>query len=240
MKNILLLSTISIATLLGFNSCKTVYEPNAVNVPLLNNHGEFRAYVDPSNVQVAYAITDHIGIMANGMRVTAETDNNTISGRGGLVEIGMGYFKPVNGFIFETYAGGGMGMVKFSENRQEGNTTVVRNFSADGMRFFIQPSFGYAGKYFEAALTPRFCVGKYNNVQTNYTMQEQIDGKFYNINQPTWAFIEPALTLRGGYKWVKVQAQFGFSQNLNSQQLSYKSSFLNIGLVFDLNRSQEE
>lgn len=240
MKHTLLYSAISLGTLLGFNSCKTVYEPNALNTPLFNNHGEFRAYVDPSNVQLAYALTDHIGIMANGFRVTAETDNNTISGSGGLVEFGLGYYKPMNGFIFETYAGGGMGKVKFSENRQENNTTVVRNFSSDGMRFFIQPSFGYAGKYFEAAVTPRFCLGKYNNVQTNYTMQEQIDGKFYNINDPVWAFIEPALTLRGGYKWVKVQAQFGFSQKLNTQELSYKSSFVNLGLVFDINRSQEE
>ena len=240
MKNNLLFSAICIGALLGFNSCKTVYQPNTVNTPLFNNHGEFRAYVDPSNVHLAYAITDHIGVMANGFRVSEGTDNNSIRGNGGLVEIGMGYYRPVNGFIFETYAGGGMGKVKFTEVRQEGSTTVVRNFSADGSRFFVQPSFGYAGKYFEAALTPRFAIGKFNNVQTNYTTQEQIDGKFYNVNEPMWCFIEPALTLRGGYKWVKLQAQFGFSQKLNSQQLSYKSSFLNLGLIFDINRAQEE
>lgn len=240
MKKILLFSTLSIVALSGLNSCKTVYEPNAINTPLMNNHGEFRAYVDPSNVQLAYAVTDHIGIMANGFRVTAQTDNNSINGRGGMVEFGLGYFRPANGFIFETYAGGGMGKVRFSENRQENNTTVTRNFSADGMRFFIQPSFGYSGRFFEAALTPRFCMGKYSNVQTNYTQQEQVDGKFYNVNQPLWAFLEPALTVRGGYKWIKLQAQFGFSQKLNSQQLSYKSSFVNVGLVFDINRSQEE
>ncbi|MDQ3111105.1 MAG: hypothetical protein M3R17_14525 [Bacteroidota bacterium] len=240
MKNSLLLSAITIGIALGFNSCKTVYEPNTLNTPLFNNHGEFRAYVDPTNVQLAYAITDHIGVMANGYRVTAQTDNNTISGNGGLVEFGLGYFRPVNGFILETYAGGGFGHVKFSENRQENNTTVVRNYSADGMRFFIQPSFGYAGRFFEAAVTPRFCLGKYSNIQTNYTTQEQIDGKFYNINEPLWAFIEPAVTLRGGYKWIKLQAQFGISQKLNGQPLSYKSSFVNIGLTFDLNRSREE
>jgi hypothetical protein len=240
MKRILLFSAIVTVTLSGLNSCKTVYEPNTINTPLLNNHGEFRAYVDPSNVHLSYAITDHIGIMANGFRVSEGTDNNSIRGNGGLAEIGMGYFRPMDGFIFETYAGGGIGRVKFTEIRQEGNSSVVRNFSAEGTRFFVQPSFGYAGKYFEAAITPRLVMGKYNNVQTNYTTQEQIDGKFYNVNQPVWAFIEPALTLRGGYKWVKLQAQFGFSQKLNSQQLSYKSSFLNLGLIFDINRSQEE
>jgi hypothetical protein len=196
--------------------------------------------VDPSNVQLAYAITDHVGVMANGFRVNTQTENNNIRGNGGLVELGIGYFTPANGFIFEAYGGAGIGMVKFSETKQENNTTVVRNFSADGMRFFVQPSFGYAGKYFEAALTPRFAFGKYNNIQTNYTEQEQIDGKFHNVGQPMWSFIEPALTVRGGYKWVKLQAQFGFSQKLNSQALSYKSSFLNVGLVFDINRSMEE
>jgi hypothetical protein len=240
MKSKLLLCAITTGILFALNSCKTVYEPNTINTPLLNNHGEFRAYADPSNLHLAYALTDHIGIMANGFRTSVTTDNNNISGNGGLVEFGLGYFRPVNGFIFETYAGGGMGRVKFTEIKQENNTTVVRNFSADGTRFFLQPSFGYAGKYFEAAITPRFCMGKYNNVQTTYTEKEQIDGKFYNVNEPLWTFVEPALTLRGGYKWVKVQAQFGFSQKLNTQQLSYKSSFLNVGLIFDLNRFREE
>lgn len=138
--------------------------------------------------------------MANGFRVTAQTDNNSINGSGGLVEFGLGYFRPANGFILEKYAGGGMGKLKFSETSQENNTTVVRNYSADGMRFFIQPSFDYSGKFFEAAITPRFCVGKYSNIKTNYTTQEQIEGKSYNINEPLWAFIEPAVAIRGGYK----------------------------------------
>jgi hypothetical protein len=224
---------------LGFISCKTVYEPNTLNVPLFNNHYEFRAYADPSNVHLAYAITDHIGVMANGFFVK-EGDDNGLHGSGNLFEAGFGYYRPVNGFIFETYAGAGRGMVKFSEPRQENNTTTIRNFSAQGTRFFIQPSFGYGNKFFEAALTPRFVAGKYDNVQTNYTTQEQIDGKFYQVDQPVWTFIEPALTVRGGYRWIKVQAQFGFSEKLNSEQLSYKSSFMNFGVIIDINRVTEE
>lgn len=224
---------------LAFTSCKTVYQPNAVNTPLFNNAGEARATVDAQNVQLAYAITDHAGVMVNGFRVKENSDDNTIKGSGGLVEVGLGYYTRIHPFIFETYIGGGMGGVKFSELRTENNETTQYSFEATGMRFFVQPSFGLGTRFFDVALTPRFVMGKYNNVTTNYSMQDQIDGKFYQVDRPLWTFIEPALTVRGGYQWIKLQVQFGLSQKLNSEALSYKDSFLNVGLSFNINRIYE-
>ncbi|HTF05339.1 MAG TPA: hypothetical protein VK826_15020 [Bacteroidia bacterium] len=222
-----------------FPSCKSVYHPNAVNTPLFNNAGEIRATVDPGNVQLAYAVTDHAGIMLNGFRVKENTEDNAIRGRGGLVEVGFGYYTRFRPFVFETYIGGGMGMVHFDETRQENNTTTIRSFEARGTRFFVQPSFGYTSRFFDVALTPRFVFGKYSNIVTNYSTQEQIDGKFYAIDRPLWAFIEPALTVRGGYQWIKLQVQFGISQKLNSEALSYKDTFLNVGLSFNINHIYE-
>lgn len=222
-----------------FTSCKTVYQPNAINTPLFNNAGEFRATVDPANVQLAYAVSDHGGIMVNGFRVKENTEDNNIRGKGGLVEVGFGYYTRFRPFVFETYFGGGLGAVHFDETRQENNTTTVRNFDANGMRFFIQPSFGLTSRYFDVAITPRFVMGKYYNVVTNYSTQEQIDGHFYAVDRPFWMFIEPALTVRGGYEWIKLQVQFGLSQKINNEALSYKDSFLNVGLSFNINHDYD-
>lgn len=222
-------------------SCKTVYQPNAINTPLLNNEGEVRVSVDQQNIQAAYAITDHAGVMLNGFYVKEKSDNNTIQGSGGLVEVGFGYFTRVRPFIFETYVGGGMGSVQFSEEKMDNNNQMQRyTFDARGMRFFVQPSFGLGTRFFDVALTPRFVVGKYNSVNTNYSTQDQIDGKFYQIDQPVWSFIEPAITVRGGYQWIKLQAQFGLAQKLNSEPLSYKDSFVNVGISVNLFRIYED
>lgn len=228
-----------LALVLGFSSCKTVYEPNAINTPMLKNKGEFRLYAGTTDLQASYAVTDHVGVMLNGFHVSEKSDNNVIHGSGGLIEGGIGYFTSLQPLLFEVYAGGGRGGVSFSETRTENGVQTVREFSADGTRFFLQPGLGLTTQYFDLGITPRFVVGKYDNVITNYSTQDQIDGHFYQVDQPTWAFIEPAFTVRGGYRFVKLQLQYGFSSKLNSQALSYKSSFLNVGLSFDLNRNWE-
>jgi hypothetical protein len=226
---------------LFFTSCKSVYQPNAINTPLLNNAGEIRATVDPQNVQLAYAITDHAGVMLNGFYVKENSENNAIKGTGGLVEVGFGYFTRVRPFIFETYIGGGLGSVQFNETRvDDNNQTNVYRFEAQGMRFFVQPSFGLGTRFFDVAITPRFVLGKYSSVSTNYSTDDQIDGRFYQIDRPLWSFIEPAITIRGGYQWIKLQAQFGLSQKLNSEPLSYKDSFVNVGISFNLFRNYDE
>jgi hypothetical protein len=224
---------------LAFTSCKTVYHPNAVNTPLFNNAGEARVTVDPSNAQVAYAITDHAAVMVNGFWVKENSENNAIRGKGGLVEAGFGYYTRFSPFVFETFVGGGLGGVHFSETREENNTMNTYTFDATGMRFFVQPSFGLSSRFFDVAITPRFVMGKYSNVTTNYSTEDQMNGRFYQVDRPLWAFIEPALTVRGGYQWIKLQVQFGLSQKLNSEALSYKDSFLNVGLSFNINRNYD-
>lgn len=224
---------------IAFTSCKSVYQPNAVNTPLFNNAGEARISVDPSNLQLAYAVTDHAGVMLNGFHVKENTEDNSIRGKGGLIEAGFGYYTRFRPFVFETYVGGGLGNVHFTETRQDDNGPNTYTFDANGMRFFVQPSFGLTSRFFDVAITPRFVMGKYYNVATNYSTQDQIDGRFYQVDRPMWTFIEPALTVRGGYQWIKLQVQFGLSQKLNSEPLSYKDSFLNVGLSFNLNRDYE-
>ncbi len=224
---------------LAITSCKSVYHPNAVNTPLFNNEGEVRVNIDPANVQLAYAVTDNAGVMLNGFRVKENSDDNRIQGKGGLVELGLGCYKRTRPFVFEAYLGAGLGTVHFNETRQEDGVNKTYSFDANASRYFIQPSVGITTRFFDLAFTPRCVAGQYFNVRTNYSAKDQIDGKFYNVGRPLWMFVEPAITARAGYKWVKLQVQYGWSHKLNPEPLSYKDSFFNIGLSFNLGRVYE-
>ncbi len=223
-----------------FPSCRTLYKPNAVNVPMLQEKREAKIYVGNNNLQVAYAVTNHVGLMLNGYYEAGKVNHDNgdyIKTKGYLGEIGAGYFMPFqNKALFEVYAGGGMGQVSISE-RATGSDGIAMNkyFDGNAYKMFIQPTYGYVGKFFEVGLTPRFTFVKYSNLNIrNYTQSEQQDYTYYQLNQPTWVFFEPALTLRGGYKWVKLQFQVGRSIKLNSDKLNYDGNLINGGVVIDI------
>src|SRR5688500_10546599 len=84
------------ATLAVFSSCSTtLYVANTVNAPLLKEKGEIKLNIDQNNIQAAVAVSDHLGIMANGFYRSYEGGNN-YEHKGGLGEIGVGYFKTLN------------------------------------------------------------------------------------------------------------------------------------------------
>ena len=47
---------------------------------------------------------------------------------------------------------------------------------------------------------------------------------------------ELALTLRGGYDFLKVQAQFGYSYNLTNSNFKQDEEILSIGVVYTFRR----
>ncbi len=224
------------------SSCnKRIYVPNQVNVPLLKEKYEFKGSITPTNLQGAFAITDNIGIMANGQYHWGWdyadptnsydddglfSDNNT---RGGLIEGAVGFFKPIGPgkkAVFDVYAGYGSGHFKTlsgdykSDNDGTGNINlndyVIKNrFS----KVFIQPSFGLAHRVVEAAFSSRFSFVNFYNSSIGvkaFENNEAEQNKFMRIHDKTVVFYEPAFTVRVGFKYVKFQAQLLFSTPLNN------------------------
>ncbi|MDQ3047730.1 MAG: hypothetical protein M3R27_09300 [Bacteroidota bacterium] len=231
---------ITICIVFCFPSCRSVYKPNAVNVPLLKEKGEAKFYLSNNNLQVAYAISSNTGLMLNGYYEKHQEDFNNddyIQNRGILGEAGAGLFKTYeNKLTVECYGGAGYGKLKIRErDTDENEVAIQKDFSADAYKLFIQPSAGYAGRIFEIAITPRFSAIKYANVaSSNYTIQENNEYYFENMEKPLWLFAEPALTLRGGFKWFKLQVQVGRSFRLNEKKLNNNGSLLNAGVVIDI------
>lgn len=228
---------VPLVMLLG--ACNAVYAPNTVNTPLFRQRGELHAHVDKRNLQVAYAVTDHAGVMLNGYYRAEEHANEDGSSdeSGWLVEAGGGYYRNVTRpwLTFETYAGVGLGHVDL-QHRPNGEPT--KSFVTDGVRAFLQPSFGFTTDYVDGAISLRGATVWYYDTRTRYwTTEELFENDLGNIDVGTWVFLEPALTLRAGYKWIRVQLQIGKSYKLNSRDLSRDDNLNSIGISIDVIRA---
>jgi hypothetical protein len=217
---------------LFFYSCRTVYAPNALNVPLLQEKGELKATIATNNVQLATAVTDHVGVMVNGYLNAYTSDDKALKNNGKGAEIGVGYFGHTDQRItYEAYGGAGLYNVRIKE---ENNT---KTFDADAVKYFVQPAVGWVNQYFEVAFSPRLTVVKYASPDiVGYSTQEQTENYFNIVDQKAHAFLEPTITVRGGYRFVKIQAQFGRSFKLSKNDINFDDGIGSIGLIFDIAR----
>lgn len=240
---------IFIAFLFTLQSCEIMYYPNMQNVPLFKEKKEIKVTGSISNLQAAYSVTDHIGVLANaqfGMNewsadgITFNQNNDLVdadykfTSSRNFYEAGIGYFKPVstNG-IFEIYGGAGMGFVKFGRESKEESTGVVLNnyfFNANSTRFFIQPNIGYTNEVVDIAFSSRISGMKFSNIKTDFSEQTLIDNELKSVNKPLFLFIEPAITVRAGWKYVKFHTQFMYTHKLNSDKLNYLPFSFNAGI----------
>ena len=234
----LFLPAISLALL---SSCATtMYTTNAVNVPLLKERGEVKVNVTQNDLQAAIAVSDNIGIMANGYYKNYDGDNNYRHG-GGMGELGIGYLLNSEGhLIMENYVGAGLGKVyKQEQLTNSANDTYMAHFDANAVKGFVQANLGYRSRYFDVALTPKFSFVKYSNFSQNNYSNEQLKKDYLDNNRltdPLFVFAEPAITLRGGYKFIKVQAQYGVTLNVGGQSIRKTPDFASLGLVIDIAR----
>jgi hypothetical protein len=215
---------------LMLSSCLTVYAPNAVNTPLLQEKGEFKAAIASNNLQLSTALTDHVGVMVNGYLNSHTSDDKTFRNNGKGAEAGIGYFTHTdNRITYEAYGGVGLYNVRIRE------ASGAKTFDADATKYFLQPSVGWVNQYVEVALSPRLTVMKYGQPEIRgYSTDEQVMNYFDTVNQKAHAFMEPTLTVRGGYRFVKLQLQIGHSYKLSKGGINNDTGIGSIGLIFDI------
>ncbi len=238
MKKLILFSSVCI--LLFLNSCTTqMYVSNAVNAPLLKEKGEVHVNITQNDLQVAAALGKNFGVMANGFYMNYKDNSSNYKHDGILGEAALGYFKPYeNNLVFEAFAGIGGGRVsKQQQFTDSNNNTYIGYFNADATKVFIQPDIGYKTKFFDAVFSPRFSAVKYTSFdQTNYPEVELHNDYLDNNNLlgPLFMFAEPAVTLRGGYKFVKLQFQYGLTINMTPNDIKHANNFSSLGVVINI------
>ena len=229
MKTILLYA----ATILLLTGCsRYYYAPNMHNVPLFKDKGEARLAggvssgdeISSVEVQAAYSFTDHIGVMANYFNTNGGGGNNT--GKGSLFEGAVGYFGPIKGdFRYEVFVGYGRGKVT---SYYDANGTSKLGID----KVFIQPAIGYTRNFLDVAVSAKVATSNFfvKDVDTSNATAMN-DMRFIRDNHHSYLF-EPALTVRGGWKYAKLQLQYGYSFNLTNPNFKQEKYNLGIALYF--------
>ncbi|MBL0339872.1 MAG: hypothetical protein IPP71_02545 [Bacteroidetes bacterium] len=161
-----------------FSGCVTLYKPNAVHSPMLQKKGD--GHVSGSigitgtglmNLQAAYAVSNHIGIITEGMyhyrsstyTSGTETGKEKLNILGG--ELGLGYFEKFSqnqNKLIQIYSGAGFGK---THDRIENSLDPNPEVSSDFFNFYVQPGITFTGKHIDMAV----------DIRTKYV-------KLYNIN----------------------------------------------------------
>ncbi|MDD5185583.1 MAG: hypothetical protein PHS84_10020 [Paludibacter sp.] len=204
--------------------CVTLYKPNAIHSPLLKEKGEINtsAVLGLSgtglyNLQGAYALSDHTGILMDGMvhhRSIKSADNSVERLTLFSVEAGAGYFNTFGDKrtgIFQCYAGSGFG---HSSDKIDNSYNTYPEASASAINLFIQPGVAYSGKSSSVAFDLRanyvylYHVNAYLYDRFEFWNTESrlyTDATLYFMN------LEPAVTLKAGRGKLKGFLQLGLT-----------------------------
>jgi hypothetical protein len=155
------------------------------------------------NAQFAAATGKSTAIIASMYNV--KESGEEWSGKGNYLEVGLGKFKPSTAkkFTGDIYGGVGFGSME--------NSTGTESLDLKFVKYFIQPSGGYAGKHFEFAFTPRVALVSYTRKNEKLESEHaEAFREFWDDHKNTLVF-EPGVTLRWGFGNVKLQGQVNFT-----------------------------
>ncbi len=214
------------------------YVPPAQNVPLFKEKNEVRITANISedvgtgvDIQAAYAMTDKFAIMTNFSSVKDESDDDY--GKGNYFDLALGYYKPFHkNLVFEIYGGFGSSTQNHKYGYYNGGSPGTEA-DLSFVKFFLQPSFGYTSNGFDVAVTARLSniIFREINNRASHGSAPYEEINLISQNKSSLLF-EPSLTLRGGWKYVKVQAQTVYSKNLSHPELAFFTYRSSLGLTF--------
>lgn len=199
---------ILIAVVIEMSSCSPkYYAPNVQNVPLLKEKGDMQflaakgdgEQMESIEAHGSIAVTNHLGIIAGyGDFKGYDEDSEEKMADAETYELGAGYYNRLGrAGVFEAY--GGLALINQHHDYGDGINKEIK-----AIRPFVQPAIGINTDWFEAALSTRLAFVDYNKIA-------DVDG----LDDKFWVFVEPALTIRAGYKNFKLQVQYVYSELLN-------------------------
>lgn len=227
------------------SSCNVAYRSSMVNTPLFTEKKELALTAATNNVQAAYAVTDHVGIMANGFLQQDVVSRNE-TGNGGLGymgELGAGYFTLLGNenLVFETYGGAGFGHLYLNNNyRDNAGDIQKRTLDVNGLKLFVQPAIGFKLPNFEVSGAIRYSSINYlDRSVANWPAADLVNANLDGIGNSMFSFLEPSLTLRAGLRNVKFQLQYINCIKLNAADMNYDTDVINIGIFVKIPSSRD-
>lgn len=192
------------------SSCAPAYLSNTRNTPMFSEAREFAGTTSVGSsgldVQLAYAVTNHIAVMANGNIFWSDATLDTIINyrrTHRFAELGIGYFVKKERFHFELFGGYGRAKVhSYQTFLFKGDPRFVNGVYD---RIFFQPSFRLSEKRLETIFSPRFSIVNFRKYTLENIYTGAIDEKPFSGTQ---GFFEPSFTER----FRIVNNLYGFAQ----------------------------
>lgn len=223
------------------------YLPSNQNVPLLTEKNEFHGSISMGgspvlsglDIQAALALTNHLAIMTNYMSSKYPDDfDDKNQANGKYLEGAAGYFNLFNRFyVFEVYGGFGSCLQNHEYYDALNNNTYLGKSDLTFGKAFLQPSIGVTFNAFDIALTSGFSrinFKKFNySVDQNSRYFDELD--LISKNRTSFLF-EPGITIRGGWKFIKLQFQYIRSINLSTNALNFEPTKYSFGIYFSLSK----
>lgn len=247
----LTLASLSLIAIISTGCNRYYYKPNAVNAPMFTDGGQYRLGAGGSvgdgdgagntsffDVQAAASPIKYLGIIGNYSTYRFRPDNPDTSLTSGnvnatahLTELGVGGYYPLGGrkvkMVTDLYLGGGLGNIR-------------SDVDMDVRKLFIQPGIGMASPWFDVGFSFRISNIKYDNFNSNgrsygYLRDHQlIDNYGRRIQDGTYWFYEPTITLRAGYKFAKVQFQGAFAHEASYVPWLYNGARFTVGFYLSI------
>lgn len=231
---------IAVIALTNMGCNPNYYIPNTQNVPIIKAKGQtnlsFAGNDNQIEFQGAYGVTDNLAIQGNAAMIAPEAEDNGNGGSGRLIDVGVGYYKNLNSyFLLETYGLLGAGKM---ENHFPSTTATYPNTTgrirANLYRIGVQPCISFHHPYFSVSASAKVMSLNYFDIDGSLIF-EDYDQTVYLTNNKSNIMFEPAITIRGGLKKVKLQIQLLKSINLSNQEFLQDEGLLSIGLNFNFN-----
>jgi len=201
---------------------------------MLREAGELQATLSNSSLEAAYAVSPQVVIHAAGFLRDGNDLANQRTAGAWLGEAGAGVFGNLlhRDVRWTLLAGAGGGRTWWEVTGDD-----PREYAASAVRGFLQPNIGWVSPYFELVGSARVSGVRYLSFDASGFSPDQAaqDGlTAANVTGPLWLFLEPGVTAKVGYRWVKVFAQYQWTFKMSEAPLPYQSSGLTIGLALDL------
>lgn len=236
---------------LFFAACNSYYyRPSGINDPLFTGGGQLHACFAGTSetndsdrsyctdLQLAYSPVNHLGILANYSTYAFRPyDKNVAKADAYLLEAAAGgYVVPGKGkrkLIADLYIGGGAGQLRSDVDMR------LR-------KFFVQPGIGVRGRIVDMVFNFRFSNIRYADLNVkghdltylnDHHLVDTTSGR--NIDNGTYTFFEPGVTLRTGYKFVKAQFQAAFAAPVSVVSWHYNGLRFTFGLHLNLEDALE-
>jgi hypothetical protein len=242
--------------LLVFSNCSSFYQAAQTPTPIVKQKGDANIFISMNEAQLAYAITDNIGVMATGhlskqkqsffsdtAGVIAKLLDNqleSIEARGYLsYQFGGFYFQELDatkslqaGLLAGYYQPSMMIEVErglFKKNTDE--NLAYKCFKGDLFLNYV-----HSTKYVDFITSLKFTGLQYNDKMYTEPLVAKQLGKIDGWKQPEmtapYFFVEPSVTVQYGFSNLKFRVQAFMSQALNDNQFSKSQAGATMGLNY--------